>query len=224
MLIDVLRGSMSFPQVVTYILAMLVIILLILPFHEWAHAFVALKLGDVSIKYRKRLTLNPLEHIDYMGALCMLLFGFGWAKPVPVDSRYFKNPKVGMAITAVAGPVSNVIAAMAGGLIYNAVYTFGGGTSISYYVLLFLGFYITVNCCLAAFNILPIPPLDGSKVLFAFLPDRIVAKFYQYQQYFFIAIMALLWLGFLTGPLVFLQNNLTKFVLWISGLPFAPFV
>ena len=105
MLYQLLRGNIDFFSIVAQILAVLLIIFLILPLHEWAHAFTASLLGDKSIKYRGRLSLNPLSHIDPLGALCMLLFGFGWAKPVPIDPRNFKNSKIGMAVTAVMGPV-----------------------------------------------------------------------------------------------------------------------
>ncbi len=107
-------------------MAVLVIIFLILPFHEWAHAFTASLLGDKAVKGRGRLSINPLSHIDPMGALCMLLFGFGWAKPVPIDPRNFKNPKVGMAITAIMGPIANIVAALAGLLIYYPIILFTG--------------------------------------------------------------------------------------------------
>lgn len=225
MLISLLRGQLDFPSAVVEILAILMIIFLILPFHEWAHAFAASKLGDTSIKYRGRLTLNPLAHIDPLGALALLLFGFGWAKPVPIDTRNFKRPKLDMAITAVMGPVANIVAAMAGALIFNAVLCFAPSFMITNtaggYLYTFLTFYIIVNIRLAVFNLLPIPPLDGSKILFAFLPDRYVYKFYQYQQYISIALLALLWIGVLDYPISFLSGYLTRFVMWITGLPFG---
>lgn len=115
------NGNLDFGSVIAEILAVLVIIFLILPFHEWAHAFTASLLGDKAVKGRGRLSINPLSHIDPMGALCMLLFGFGWAKPVPIDPRNFKNPKVGMAITAIMGPIANIVAAFVGLLIYYPI-------------------------------------------------------------------------------------------------------
>ena len=227
MLFSLLRGQLDLYSAMIEVLAILLIVFLVLPFHEWAHAFTAYKLGDTSVKYRGRLTLNPLSHIDPFGALALLLFGFGWAKPVPVNSRNFKNPKGGMAITALMGPVANIVAAIAGGLILNALNTFAPDflikNTVGNYVLLFFQFYVSVNAGLAVFNLIPIPPLDGSKILFAFLPDKAVYFFYRYQQIFSIALIALLWFGILSVPLGFLQRYLYKFIMWFSGLPFSFF-
>ena len=224
---SLLRGQLDFQTAVVEILAILVIIFLVLPFHEWAHAYAALKLGDTTIKYRGRLTLNPMAHIDPIGSLALLLFGIGWAKPVPINPRNFKNPKLYMGITALMGPVANVVAAMAGGLILNALYKFAPQFLMSdgagFYILLFLSFYISVNITLAVFNLLPIPPLDGSKILFIFLPDKAVAWFYQYERYISLALLALLWLDVLDVPLSFLTGHIQRFVLWITGLPFSFF-
>ena len=123
MLINLIRNGSGIGSVIMYILSTLLTIFLVLPLHECAHGFVAHKLGDDTAKREGRLTLNPLAHIDYMGSLLMLLVGFGWAKPVPVNPRNFKNPKVGMAITALAGPVSNLLAAVIFGLCYNTIVT-----------------------------------------------------------------------------------------------------
>ena len=225
MLFSLLRGNLDFTAALTQVLAILVIVFLVLPFHEWAHAFTALKLGDTSVKYRGRLTLNPMAHIDPFGALALLLFGFGWAKPVPIDPRNFKNPKLGMGIVALMGPVANIVAAIVGGLIFHAIAAFAPafftGEGFGYYLNLFLVFYIQINVSLAVFNLLPIPPLDGSKILFVFLPDRAVAWFYRYQNIISIVLIALLWMGVLSIPLNFLSKYVLTFVNWITSLPFS---
>ena len=124
MILSMIRsGSVDIISAIVYIISSLMVIFLVMPLHEWAHGFVAYKLGDRTAKLQGRLTLNPLAHVDYIGAAMILLIGFGWAKPVPVDPRYFKKPKRDMALTALAGPVSNLLAAIVSGLIFNIIMT-----------------------------------------------------------------------------------------------------
>jgi Zn-dependent protease len=225
MLSQLLHGRLTLQSAVAEILAVLVIIFLILPLHEWAHAQTAYFFGDKAIKKRGRLSLNPLSHVDPVGALFMLLVGFGWAKPVPVDPRNFKNPKVGMAITALMGPVSNLVAAFVGLLIYYTLWAATPGlfrSEFGGYVYTFLNFYIQVNINLAVFNLLPVPPLDGSKILFMFLPDKWVYTLYKYENFFFIIILALVWFNLL--PLGPIEDALMNFVMWLTELPFVPFM
>ena len=169
----------------------LFVVLLCLPVHEMAHAFTAWKLGDPTGKEAGRLTLNPFKHLDPLGAAMIFFVGFGYAKPVPVNIRKFKNPKVGFAITAVAGPLSNLIMAFISLGILRIMYLIEG-TSVD---VLILSSYIFptvafINIALAIFNLIPVPPLDGSRVIMAFLPDKAYVKLLQNERYLMIALFA----------------------------------
>ena len=227
MLRSLLSGSLTMEGAIMEILAVVMIVFLILPLHEMAHGFVAYKLGDNTAKNMGRLRFNPMAHVEPIGALMILFVGFGWAKPVPVDPRNFKNPKAGMAITALAGPVSNLLAAFAAALLYNVAAIVATNVSLSAgaweLISIFFIYFISINISLAVFNLIPIPPLDGSKILFAFLPDRIVYKVYQNEQVLSIVLIVLIFTGVLTGPLSYLQNILTNWVFHLASLPFAAF-
>lgn len=227
MLRSLLSGSLTMQDAVMEILAVVMIVFLVLPLHEMAHGFVAYKLGDNTAKNMGRLRFNPMAHVDPIGALMILFVGFGWAKPVPVDPRNFKNPKAGMAVTALAGPVSNLLAGFAAALLYNVAAIVATNVSLSTgvweLISIFFIYFISINISLAVFNLIPIPPLDGSKILFAFLPDRIVYKAYQNEQVLSIVLIVLIFTGVLTGPLSYLQNILTNWVFRLASLPFAAF-
>lgn len=224
MLPELLNGEVGFISFIQYIISALIVIFLTMPVHEWAHGFVAFKLGDPTPRYLGRLTLNPLAHIDYVGALMILLFGFGWAKPVQVNSRYFKNPKWGMAITAFAGPLANIIVAfisllIAFGIIYTTTWLSYSVIWLNFILSVFI-FIAQINISLAVFNLIPIPPLDGSKLLSALLPNRIYYRIMQYERYFFIVIVLLLVTGILNYPLDLLFEFVFTGVGFLAELPF----
>ena len=218
MLFSILRGGSSLTEIIIYIVSSLIVIFLTLPIHEFAHGFVATKLGDPTPKYQGRLTLNPLAHIDYLGALCILVFGFGWAKPVSVNMRNFNNPKAGMAITAVAGPLSNIIVAFIAILIKGIIMTFLPSAVIGNYLYLLCLFIAQINVYLAVFNLIPIPPLDGSRILNAVLPDKTYYKLMRYERYLIWGVFALIYLGVLDRPLSYLSTAVLTGLNYLSNL------
>ncbi len=170
-------------------------VFLCLTVHETCHGLAAYALGDPTAKRAHRLSLNPLHHIDWFGFAAMLLVGFGWAKPVPVDMRYFRRPKQGMALTALAGPVSNLLLAVLLLLGARIVYCSYVDTVLCSGALSFLLTTAYMSVGLGLFNLIPISPLDGSKVLFAFLPDSAYDKLMRYEKYGMILLFVLVWLG-----------------------------
>ncbi len=194
----------------TDILMYVIPALICITFHETCHGWVAYRLGDPTAKNMGRLSLNPIRHIDWVGLVMMVVFHFGWAKPVPVDMRNFKNPKRGMAITALAGPVSNLILTalflVLYGALYYPLYLMGGAVGHFIMQLILVTAYLSLS--LAVFNLIPISPLDGSKVLFAFLPDEAYYKLMRYERYGMILLMALVATGVLGTPL----SSLTGFL------------
>lgn len=192
--------------------------LLCITFHETCHGLAAYRLGDNTAKRMGRLSLNPLKHVDLMGLIMMALFRFGWAKPVPVDMRNFKNPKAGMALTALAGPVSNVVLAYAAVVLCNSVMFLADRLGSTWLLLALAQFFVYVEIIsagLAVFNVFPIPPLDGSKVLFALLSDRAYDRLMRYEKYGMGLLMALLVTGAIDRPLGAMRDWLLT---WLNSL------
>lgn len=201
-------------------LMQLLAVLLCLTVHETCHGLAAYVMGDPTAKRMHRISLNPLHHIDWVGLAAMVLCGFGWAKPVQVDPRYFKNPKRGMALCALAGPVSNLLLAA---LLITAVRIVYVECGLAYAENPAVAAVIAVNFCLKTallsiglglFNLIPLPPLDGSKVLAALLPDEVYAKWLRYERIGIVLVFALVMLGVgdsvlsdaITGVYAFLVN------------------
>lgn len=198
---------------IIFLLLRVVVILLAISIHEMSHGLVAYKLGDKTAKHDGRLSLNPLRHIDPFGALCMLLFGFGWAKPVMVNPYYFKNHKRGMRLTALGGPLSNFISAYIGmfGLLY-LVPLFN-----NIYVYYFFITFVMANIGLGVFNLIPIPPLDGSKIFLSLLPRKIYFEIMRYERYGFIVLIVALYLGVIDPILNFLTSNIYTLLFYLAG-------
>ncbi len=220
MLLDAFRS----PQDMILFLLCLPTILFSLCCHEWAHAYSAYKLGDPTARNLGRLTLDPFKHLDLMGTLCMMLCGFGWAKPVPVNSRNFKKPMKGMAITALAGPMMNLFLAFVGCLISRILFAVmanvGGGIVLTY-VYLFFYLFAQMNAALAVFNLLPIPPLDGSRILWLILPPKWTYKLMQYERYIHIVLLIVLLLGVRFGIVSWVTGKILSLFNFIIGwLPF----
>ena len=198
MLLDIIYGGGSFGEILLELLIMVIALLPALTFHEWAHGFAAYKLGDHTAKADGRLSLNPLDHLDPLGTIMMLLVGFGWAKPVPVMTRNFKKPRRDFAITSLAGPFTNFIVGFFAAVLYVLVVyiavtneienmTVTAILSVFYYSALF-------NFGLGLFNLIPLPPLDGSNVVMCLLPNRLAAKYSKvryYSRYIFLGLIIL---------------------------------
>ncbi len=212
MLLDLIRGGNAL-SIFMGVCVSAFVVFCVMPIHEYSHALVATKLGDQTARLSGRLTLNPMAHISPWGAIMILLVGFGYAKPVPVNVRNtkMKNKKVAMALIALAGPLSNLIigflSVMVRYIIIVAASKRGGEMTTAIFALnIFFQYSAIININLAVFNLIPIPPLDGSRILFAILPSKFYFGIMKYERYIMAAMFLLLLTGVLTTPLSYLSN------------------
>jgi len=218
MLMQLLRGGWSLPNILMTILVYAVLLLVVFPVHEMAHGFAAYLLGDKTAKYQGRLTMNPLAHMDPFGSLMMLLVGVGYAKPVPVNPYNFKNRKAGMALTALAGPLSNLLMAILSVGLYRVLIIFvSDGWTLTLLHMGLVELFASINIRLAMFNLLPIPPLDGFRIISYVLPDKWVFMVNRYQQVITLVVLVVVFTGILDVPLNFLHNAVYGLILRMFG-------
>lgn len=212
-MLNLLTSSSGAASMVVEIFVFLIVVLAAMPLHEYAHGRTAKMLGDTTPERSGRLTLNPIAHIDPMGAIAILLFGIGWAKPVPINPyRCTKvKPKAAMAITAIAGPLSNILFAYISVIIKKIIYynnydiILSGKESAVLYLFMAAAEVANINIYLAVFNLLPIPPFDGSRIFLIFLPTKLYFKVMRYERVIMGIMLILLFLGVFSIPLALLS-------------------
>lgn len=233
MLLDLIKSGFD-RQLLIEVLLAIPVILFSLTFHEVAHGYVACKLGDPTARNFGRLTLNPIKHLDPIGTILMLTVGYGWAKPVPVNSRYFRDPKKGMALTALAGPVSNLILAVISVMIYSLMYALLNVEAVAMLLLsnqmlfnLYRAIYSMFSLCaylnvsLAVFNMIPLPPFDGSRIFYSVLPAKLYFAVMKYERYILIVFLALLYTGIVSLPISYITDWIISLFNLIFGLIFG---
>ena len=217
MLNTILSGDMT--SIILSTFSLLIVLFVCFPVHECAHATVAKWLGDDTAERQGRVTLNPFAHLDILGTIGLILFGIGWAKPVPVQPyrcRKIRSQKAAMALTAAAGPISNILISLIFMIIWKILIVTGALVSIPYLSYI-MNMVITTNLYLAVFNLLPIPPFDGSRIFLAVLPQKYYFSIMKYEQIIMLVILGLLWTGILDIPFMFLSNGLYSFLNLITG-------
>lgn len=213
-----------FSENLEYYILMIPVLLISLTFHEFSHGYIAYRLGDNTAKDAGRLSLNPLKHLDPVGTLMMFVARIGWAKPVPVNPAYFRNRKAGMVLTSLAGPLSNLVMAFVVAFplqitVLTGYKAIDAGNGVVYYLFQFLLLLFYVNVNLAIFNLFPIPPLDGSKILSAIFPADLYFRFMRYEQYIGLAFLVII-MFFRTGfgeVIGFFTDPISSSMLWVAG-------
>lgn len=175
------------------------VILFALTVHEWAHAWTANRLGDPTARLSGRMTLNPLAHLDLFGTLAIVLIGFGWAKPVPVNPNNLRDPRRQMMWIAAAGPLSNLLQALVFGLVFQLLFAGVTHAATGGFLARMISYGIFINCALAVFNLIPVPPLDGSKIIYGLWPGMTAVTMFKLERYGPAVLMGLIFFGFLTG-------------------------
>ncbi len=221
MLIDLFRSGFDKFSVVQ-ILLLIPVILISLSVHEYAHGYAAMKLGDNTARNLGRLSLNPLSHIDPVGFVFLLLFGFGWAKPVPVNMRNVKKGRFGFLAVALAGPFSNIILALLGAVVFNLFIVVESYVSISetlsLVIYLFFAIFVQLNVTYSVFNMIPVPPLDGSRIITAIIPRRFAEWVFRYERFIQIILIILLFRGAFSGVLSTAVGHMTRVIYSVVGL------
>lgn len=223
MLSSILSGGGTWSEKLLYVLISVFCVLLSLTLHEFGHGLAAYAMGDKTAKSSGRLSLNPIDHLDPIGALCLFLFGFGWAKPVPVNPYNFKHKKGGMVLTSLAGPITNFIIAFIAMLIMTIIGNVSFSSrgigfdlaSVFYNVCYYL---LIMNLGLGIFNLIPIPPLDGSKVVGAVLPTDLYFNYMRYERFGFIILIILINMPFFDTILNACLNGIMSLYSNIIGL------
>ncbi len=218
MLSDIINGGYGWFELLMSIVGYIVLVLIMLPVHELAHAWVATKLGDDTPRWHGRLTFNPFAHLDVWGTLMLVLFGFGYAKPVPVNPRNFRNPRRDMALVALAGPLSNLLMAVLVLLLFRLLLFIPALSDTVFIIAMMLvNLFVPINIGLAVFNLLPIPPLDGSRIFSAILPSRWAFWMAQHEHQIRILLIILLATGALSKPITFVSGYVYQILLKVCG-------